>query len=1227
MVRKFLLLIGFAFFLQTAHAQQQIILLTEDFEHPDSVFVSDTAGPGTQIGNNKWITNNEFDGQGTYPTTTPQDSVYFGNGTIYGAPHSTYLHIYNSASNPLIANANFDPNSTSDRFTYTRDGFCTLGMSPVKLVFFYMIEGDTTNASPTAYGQVYYSVDNGPWIRTGDTLYNHQTKWRYEQITDPAWGDKSNVRIGFRWVNTAGSIPKTISYGIDGVQVIATYDSVLNPLTITLDNVQPNPVCQMNYLFYQFHLSKVLCDGTYRIEISNSAGSFGNPVNLGTYNLGYPDTAGFLAVQIPAALPAGNCYRLRLTRLSPAPIVMSAVSPCFAIQVCPNTVTTLSAIVVTDPDTACVNSAIDIKFFSTGVFQNNNNYVAQLSDSTGSFANPTIIQSKPDAATYDPALGSNPGQVSGLIPVVPAGCGYYIRIVSTNGAAIGNAIGPYCLKHCDMETNRTIDIHVCINEVTAIDTPIRLDIHKFDSTAHYYNGNQFQLELLSMMTLGVVNVGGLFAVYDSVSNTYVLHVPNLVDLTNLGIAPGSYYARFIADSSNNGDTLGTIIRLTIGAPSATVPVIAVSNTIACNQGGGVGGVGGAIEQYYLLPPINSNSTYQWLAPFTNYGGTPFSPPPPPSAVLSIDFSGASPAAYSVRVREENYGCFGQFSPLATINIIGLPKYPIVGPVKACLGDTVQLTTQFLLATYYTWTSNWGNIIDTSNNQISAEFDSVGLVTIHNSALNGCGSHDTTYQLRIVSLVNVNVEKDTSVCRGEPVELKASTSGINNTVTTTFTTTSSSYQGAMFNVTARQPLTLNTMDGNFTAGGPVAVAVYYKTGSYVGFQNNSSAWTLIDTATINAPSPVNTPTPIPIPLAIAMNAGDTVAFYVTATSGNRVRFKNGTANLNSFIASDSILDIYQGPVVAYPFGNGLNNKIWSGDINYTTLAGLRYTWTNGDTLPNTTVRPDSTTQFTIRVSDTSGCGNVGKATVTILPTPAVNAGTDVNICYGTKVHVTATAGGTYHWVGLPDSTGLVFDVTPDSSVTYILQVTDPNISCKANDSLRITVTAPDTKNDSGLICASNFATLKLPEIVGGHYHWNTGDTTSSIAVIHAGTYTGTYQQPGDSCASRIIFKVEAKDDCTDILQVPQAFTPNADGVNDHFTVFGLNITDYEIKIFNRWGEMVYHSTDASEVNDLSRGWDGTHRGQLQNMGTFVYYIKAKDAYNNSAEQHGNLTLIR
>jgi len=89
---------------------------------------------------------------------------------------------------------------------------------------------------------------------------------------------------------------------------------------------------------------------------------------------------------------------------------------------------------------------------------------------------------------------------------------------------------------------------------------------------------------------------------------------------------------------------------------------------------------------------------------------------------------------------------------------------------------------------------------------------------------------------------------------------------------------------------------------------------------------------------------------------------------------------------------------------------------------------------------------------------------------------------------------------------------------------------------------------------------------------------------------------------------------------DILYIPSAFTPNGDGKNDLFMVTGY-VSDYSIKIFNRWGESVFQS------RSLLAGWDGTLKGKPQPSGGFVYYIKYKTSSGALKMQKGSITLIR
>ena len=96
-----------------------------------------------------------------------------------------------------------------------------------------------------------------------------------------------------------------------------------------------------------------------------------------------------------------------------------------------------------------------------GSVQSWNIYIAQLSDSTGSFSQPNLVGTSADNTTYDQALVPSPGMVSGVIPTVPEGCGYYLRVLSSNPNAIGQEWGPFCIQECDISTNNCNDISAC----------------------------------------------------------------------------------------------------------------------------------------------------------------------------------------------------------------------------------------------------------------------------------------------------------------------------------------------------------------------------------------------------------------------------------------------------------------------------------------------------------------------------------------------------------------------------------------------------------------------------------------------------------------------------------------------------------------------------------------------------------------------------------------------
>jgi gliding motility-associated-like protein len=87
-------------------------------------------------------------------------------------------------------------------------------------------------------------------------------------------------------------------------------------------------------------------------------------------------------------------------------------------------------------------------------------------------------------------------------------------------------------------------------------------------------------------------------------------------------------------------------------------------------------------------------------------------------------------------------------------------------------------------------------------------------------------------------------------------------------------------------------------------------------------------------------------------------------------------------------------------------------------------------------------------------------------------------------------------------------------------------------------------------------------------------------------------------------------------------MPNAFTPNQDGLNDVFrpVMAGIAKLDF-FRVFNRWGELVFATSEPG------KGWDGTFRGGKQDTGTFVYVIEGVDYTGKVILRKGTVTLLR
>ena len=133
-------------------------------------------------------------------------------------------------------------------------------------------------------------------------------------------------------------------------------------------------------------------------------------------------------------------------------------------------------------------------------------------------------------------------------------------------------------------------------------------------------------------------------------------------------------------------------------------------------------------------------------------------------------------------------------------------------------------------------------------------------------------------------------------------------------------------------------------------------------------------------------------------------------------------------------------------------------------------------------------------------------------------------------------------------------------------------------------------------------------------------WQDGSQSSQYSIDEAGTYSVLIEDQG--CAVSDTFLVEEKENCECNLFIPNAFSPNEDGINDVFQISSnCEVSNFSLSVYSNWGELLFESSS------ISTSWDGSMGKRKLQPGVYVYQI----SYNLNDESHprfekGSITLI-
>lgn len=312
------------------------------------------------------------------------------------------------------------------------------------------------------------------------------------------------------------------------------------------------------------------------------------------------------------------------------------------------------------------------------------------------------------------------------------------------------------------------------------------------------------------------------------------------------------------------------------------------------------------------------------------------------------------------------------------------------------------------------------------------------------------------------------------------------------------------------------------------------------------------------------------------------------------------------------------------------------------VNDKSLGDLsNYLWTlpNGNTvnaknLPAQYFDSAGTYWINLEVTNVHGCKHNTQKKLEIYPLPEVSVMGDTTICPGDTAWLSAAEHPSYLYLWSPallclDANSSSTGVIPVQNTGFKLQVTDTNACQFFSDSIWVILAEkplfyvyPDT---------SIFA----------------GDTIQLHVSLNNTLYQYNWSPPADlSCANcpetnaypleTTLFTLTTTDslNCFDLsasltvevldgvrIAVPEAFTPNGDGVND---IVRLRLkgqyTQLDFSIYNRWGELIFSS------NDENIGWDGTYKGKLQSPDSYAWSVAVKTIAGHIIRQRGSISLL-
>lgn len=302
------------------------------------------------------------------------------------------------------------------------------------------------------------------------------------------------------------------------------------------------------------------------------------------------------------------------------------------------------------------------------------------------------------------------------------------------------------------------------------------------------------------------------------------------------------------------------------------------------------------------------------------------------------------------------------------------------------------------------------------------------------------------------------------------------------------------------------------------------------------------------------------------------------------------------------------------------GNGNMNYAWSPNINITSLIHA-----------NPMVTPTAAQTYYVVVTDGNGCQSMDSISITLdeLEPAILQVNGATEFCDGDSVTLSINTPGATNYLWSTGEMGNQITVTqPGTYSVQVAQYCGTAVSQSVNVNVWQVPEAGFTLDPQKQIV--NFP-VEFTDTSSGPiaiWDWDFGDGNGSGQQHPTHNYTalGTYPvqliiESPEGCRDTAYWENAVEIILKQTIYFPTAFTPNDDGLNDLFGAIGINIIEFDLEIYNRWGSLVFKS------NSINDWWDGTFHGEAAPEDVYTYKVLAKFWTGEEIKQGGSITLLR